>query len=78
MLSRWGKASSMKAIPMAVRERVIHLYDLGRSTNELAAGLGIAWRVRQHFQQRGTLEPQPQRCGRRKTLLAPPLPRWSN
>lgn len=62
----------MKAIPVPVRERILHLYNQGKSTNEIAAGLGYCVaavrRVRQHFQARGTLEPQTHRCGR-KTLL---------
>jgi transposase len=62
----------MKAIPVVVRERIIHLYNRGRSTREIAFSLGYCLaavrRVRQHFKQRGTLEPQTHRCGR-KTLL---------
>jgi transposase len=64
----------MKAIPVPVRERILKLYDQGRSTAEIAASLGYCVaavrRVRQHFKGRGTLEPQTQRCGR-KTLLTP-------
>ena len=62
----------MKAIPVAVRERIVKLYDQGRGTAEIAAGFGYCVaavrRVRQHFKARGTLEPQTHRCGR-KTLL---------
>ena len=62
----------MKAIAVPVRERILHLYDQGKSTREIAASLGYCVaavrRVRQHFQARGTLEPQTHRCGR-KTLL---------
>lgn len=62
----------MKAIPVPVRERILHLYDQGKSTDEIAASLGYCVaavrRVRQQFKARGTLEPQTQRCGR-KTLL---------
>jgi transposase len=62
----------MKAIPVPVRERILHLYDQGKSTGEIAASLGYCVaavrRVRQHFKARGTLEPQTHRCGR-KTLL---------
>jgi len=62
----------MKAIPVPVRERILHLYDHGQSTCEIAASLGYCVaavrRVRQHFKARRTLEPQTHRCGR-KTLL---------
>ena len=62
----------MKAIPVPVRERILHLYDQGKSTCEIAASLGYCVaavrRVRQHFKARGTLEPQTHQCGR-KTLL---------
>ena len=62
----------MKAIPVPVRERILHLYEQGESTCEIAASLGYCVaavrRVRQHFQARGTLAPQTYRCGR-KTLL---------
>jgi transposase len=66
----------MKAIPVAVRERIIHLYDQGHGTKEIATLLGYCVaavrRVRQNFKRRGTLEPQTHQCGR-KTLLTPAL-----
>jgi len=62
----------MKAIPLAVRERIIELYDQGRGTAEIAASFGYCVaavrRVRQQFKARGSLAPQTHRCGR-KTLL---------
>lgn len=62
----------MKAIPVAVRERILKLYEQGKDTREIAASLGYGVaavrRVRQHFKERGTLEPRTHRCGR-KTLL---------
>lgn len=62
----------MQAIPVAVRERILQLYHLGKTTAELAASFGYCVaavrRVRQHFRERGTLQPQTHRCGR-KTLL---------
>jgi transposase len=62
----------MKAIPVPVRERILKLYDQGQSPREIAASLGYCVaalrRVRQHCKERGTLEPQTHRCGR-KTLL---------
>lgn len=63
----------MKSIPVPVRERILKLYDQGKGTREIAASFGYCVaavrRVRQHFKQRGTLEPQTHRCGR-KTLLS--------
>jgi len=62
----------MKAIPVAVRERILKLYDQGKETGEIAASFGYCVaavrRVRQRIKERGTLEPQTHRCGR-KTLL---------
>jgi transposase len=62
----------MKAIPVAVRERILKLYDQGKSTDEIAASFGYCLaavrRVRQHFKARGTLEPQTHRCGRKSLL----------
>ncbi|HOW80722.1 MAG TPA: helix-turn-helix domain-containing protein [Verrucomicrobiota bacterium] len=62
----------MKAIPVAVRERILKLYDQGRGTTEIAASFGYCVaavrRVRQHFKARGTLEPQTRRCGRKTHL----------
>ena len=62
----------MKAIPVAVRERILKLYGQGKGTAEIAASFGYCVaavrRVRQHFKTRGTLAPQTHRCGR-KTLL---------
>lgn len=64
----------MKAIPVVVRERILHLYEAGKSTQEIATSLGYCVaavrRVRQHFKERGTVEPQTHLCGR-KTLLTP-------
>jgi len=62
----------MKAIPVPVRERIIQLYQQGKSTVEIAAFSGFCVaavrRVRQQFRARGTLRPQTHLCGR-KTLL---------
>lgn len=62
----------MKAIPVPVRERILKLYEQGRGTCEIASSFGYCVaavrRVRQRFKERGTLEPQTHRCGR-KTLL---------
>ena len=63
----------MQAIPVPLRKRIIELYEQGRSTQEIAqfSGFCVAAvrRVRQQFRERGTLEPQTHRCGR-KTLLS--------
>ena len=65
----------MKAIPVAVRERILKLYDQGKVTAEIAASFGYCVaavrRVRQHFKARGTLEPQTHRCGRKSLLTEP-------
>ena len=62
----------MRAIPVPLRKRIVELYERGKSTREIAqfSGFCVAAvrRVRQQFRQRGTLDPQTHRCGR-KTLL---------
>ena len=62
----------MRAIPVSVRERIVQLYDRGKSTREIAEIFGFCIaavrRVRQQYKDRGTLEPQTQTCGRH-TLL---------
>ena len=59
-------------MPVPVRERIIRLYEQGKSTQEIAeySGFCVAAvrRVRQQFKARGTLEPQTHLSGR-KTLL---------
>jgi transposase len=62
----------MKSIPVVMRERILKLYEQGKSTAEIAAFSGFCVaavrRVRQHFKARGTIKPQTHLCGR-KTLL---------
>ena len=62
----------MRAIPVPVRQRVIQLYEQGKSTRDISEFVGFCVaavrRVRQQFRQRGTLQPQTHLCGR-KTLL---------
>ena len=62
----------MRPIPVALRQRIIHLYGQNKSTREIAEYLGFCVaavrRVRQQFKARGTLEPQTHLSGR-KTLL---------
>ena len=58
------------AVP--VRERILKLSDQAKGTAEIIASIGYCVaavrRVRQRFKARGTLGPQPHRCGP-KTLL---------
>jgi transposase len=62
----------MRAIPVGSRERIIQLYEQGKSTRDIAEFLGFCVaavrRVRQQFRERRTLQPQTHLCGR-KTLL---------
>jgi transposase len=62
----------MTPIPVPVRQRILQLYERGKSTREIAQFFGFCVaavrRVRQQFQQRGTFEPRTHRSGRR-TLL---------
>ena len=62
----------MKSIPEAMRERILKLYEQGKTTAEIAAFSGFCVaavrRVRQQFRQRGTLQSQTHLCGR-STLL---------
>ena len=62
----------MTPIPVPVRQRILQLYERGRSTRDIAQFCGFCVaavrRVRQQFRERGTLEPWTHRCGR-KTLL---------
>src|ERR1017187_5681066 len=62
----------MRAIPFRARQRIIQLYEQGKSTRDIAEFFGFCVaavrRVRQQFKERGTLQPQTHLCGR-KTLL---------
>jgi transposase len=62
----------MRVIPVPARERILQLYEQGKSTREIAEFFGFCVaavrRVRQQFKERGSLEPQTHLCGR-KTLL---------
>jgi transposase len=62
----------MRAIAVSTRQRILVLYEQGKSTADIAEFLGYCIaavrRVRQQFKERGTLEPQTHLCGR-KTLL---------
>ena len=52
----------MEAMPLAVRRRIIHLYEHGKATSEIAMALGYCVaavrRVRRRFRECGTLTPQ--------------------
>jgi transposase len=64
----------MRAIPVSTRQRIIQLYQQGKGTRDISEFLGFCVaavrRVRQQFEQRGTLQPRTDLCGR-KTLLTP-------
>jgi transposase len=57
-----------------VRSRIIELYEQDYSTSEIAEVFGVCEsgvrRVRQHYRERGTLDPLPRTCGRRPILTA--------
>ena len=58
----------MDPYPPQIRKRIIELYDQGRPTKYIAELFGVCRsgvrRVRQHFRQRGTLDPLPRNPGR--------------
>jgi transposase len=64
----------MARYPAMVRKRIIELYDQDYSTSEIAEAFGVCEagvrRVRQHFRERGTLEPLPRTCGRKPIMNA--------
>jgi transposase len=69
-----GYKQGMKAIPEPIRERIIQMYERGKSTADIAAFCGCCVaavrRVRQQFRQRGSLQPQTHLCGRTTLLTA--------
>jgi len=62
----------MARYPAMVRRRIIELYDQAYSTTEIAEVFGVCEsgvrRVRQHYRERGTLNPLPRTCGRKPIL----------
>jgi len=62
----------MTPIPVAIRQRILQLYERGKGTREIAQVFGFCVaavrRVRQQFRQRGTLQPRTHRSGRRSLL----------
>src|SRR5579863_8087171 len=69
----------MRAIPLPVRQRILQLYERGKSTREIADVFGFCVaavrRVRQQFKDRGTFRPQTHLCGR-STLLTQERKEW--
>jgi transposase len=55
-----------------VRRRIIELYEQDYSTTEIAEVFGVCEagvrRVRQHYRERGTLDPLPRTCGRKPKM----------
>ena len=64
----------MARYPAMVRERIVELYDQDYSTSEIAEVFGVCEsgvrRTRQHFRERGTLDPLPRTCGRKPVMTA--------
>jgi transposase len=64
----------MRAIPFPARERIIELYEEGKSTREIAEFFGFCVaavrRVRQQSEQRGTHQTRTHLCGRKSLLTA--------
>lgn len=68
------RIARVRAIPVPIRQRILDLYDQGKSTQDIAEFLGFCVaavrRVRQQFQERRTLKPQTHLCGRKSLLTA--------
>ena len=66
------QSGAMTPIPVPIRQRILQLYERGKSTREIAQIFGFCVagvrRVRQQFRQRGTLQPRTHRSGRRSLL----------
>ena len=64
----------MEAYPLRIRKRIIELYDQGMKTKQIAELFGVCRagvrRVRQHYRERGILEPAPHAAGRKPALDA--------
>jgi transposase len=64
----------MTPIAVPIRQRILQLYERGKSTREIAQFCGFCVaavrRVRQRFRQRGTLQPRTHRSGRHTLLTA--------
>src|SRR6059058_3389916 len=68
-LSPSERSVGMGAIAVPMRQRIIVLYERGKSTGPIAQGIGYCVaavrRVRQHLRERGTLAPQTHQRGRK-------------
>jgi transposase len=64
----------MARYPTMVRRRIVELYEQDYSTSEIAEVFGVCEsgvrRVRQHFRERGTLDPLPRTCGRKPVMTS--------
>jgi len=64
----------MESIPLPVRRRIIELYKMGESTEEIASVFGYCLsgvrRVKQKLEETGTLQPRKGKVGRRPKLDA--------
>jgi transposase len=65
----------MEATPLRTRKRIIELYAQGKKTQEIAGLFGLCKaatrRIKQHFRERGTLQPLPQNAGARGKFTLP-------
>ncbi len=64
----------MARYPAMVRRRIVELYEQDYSTAEIAEVFGVCEagvrRVRQRLRERGTLDPLPRTCGRKRMMTA--------
>jgi transposase len=69
----------MEAYPLSIRRRIIELYSTGESTEEIAERYGYCVagvrRVRQRFEETGSIEPRKTKPGRKPALDADALGR---
>jgi transposase len=62
----------MEAYPLSIRRRIIELYRSGESTREIAERFGYCVagvrRIRQRFEETGSIEPRTTKSGRKPAL----------
>lgn len=72
----------MEAYPLPIRQRIIEWYRSGESTEEIAERYGYCVagvrRVRQRFEETGSVEPRKTKPGRKPALDAEALQRLAN